>query len=133
VGCVVLLVDDDAAFRGLAARILTSWGHEVVEAGSVEETLELAAERHPGVAVVDVGLADGNGFTLTRQLVSPPFSLRVVLISTEPAAGNATASRRAGAQAFVPKDQLLTGDLRRLLDDDRTTGGPPHEGRRAGC
>ena len=123
-GCVVLLVDDDVAFRGLAARLLTSWGHQVVQAGTVAETLERAGERRAGVAVVDIGLADGDGFTLTRQLVSPPLSLCVVLISTDAAAGNVSAACRAGARGFVSKDQLLTGDLRRLLDDDRRVEHP---------
>ena len=115
-GGVVLLVDDDAAFRGLAARILASWGHRVVEAGTVAEALARAADRRPDVAVVDIGLPDGDGFTLTRDLVAPPFGLYVVLISTDSAAGNASTARRAGAQGFVPKDELLTGDLRRMLD-----------------
>jgi len=123
-GSVVLLVDDDAAFRGLAARILVSWGHDVVEAGTVAETLARAAEKRPAVAVVDVGLPDGDGFELTRRLVAPPFAVRVVLISTDSAAGNASAARRAGAEGFVPKDQLLTGDLRQLLADDPKPTGP---------
>ena len=114
-GAVVLLVDDDVAFRGLAARILMSWGHEVVEAGTVAEALACAAERRPDVAVVDVGLPDGDGFVLTRELVAAPLALCVVVISTDSAAGNASAARRAGALGFVPKDQLLTGDLRWLI------------------
>jgi CheY-like chemotaxis protein len=120
-GRVVLLVDDDVAFRGLAAGILVSWGHEVVEAGTVAEALARAAEHRSDVAVVDVGLPDGDGFELTRQLVAPPLSLRVVVISTDPAAGNASAARRAGALGFVPKDQLLTGDLRLLVDGGHAT------------
>ena len=124
-GGVVLLVDDDAAFRGLAARILVGWGHEVVEAGSVAEAVARAAEHRADVAVVDVGLPDGDGFVLTRRLVAPPLALRVVVISTDSAAGNASAARRAGALGFVPKDQLLTGDLRRLIEGDHcsATGG----------
>ena len=39
----VLVVDDDASFRDLAARVLAGWGHAVVgEAGSVEEALARA-------------------------------------------------------------------------------------------
>ena len=114
----MLLVDDDAAFRGLAARILVSWGHRVVEAGTVAEALARADEHRPDVVVVDVGLPDGDGFELARELVALRLLLRVVVISTDSAAGNASAARRAGAQGFVPKDQLLSGDLRLLVDDD---------------
>src|SRR3954471_4979961 len=53
----VLVVDDDSAFRDLAARVLTGWGHVVVgEAGNVAEALERAAEVRPQAALVDVGL-----------------------------------------------------------------------------
>ena len=38
----ILVVDDDAAVRGLVVRILRSWGHVVIgEAGSVAEALQL--------------------------------------------------------------------------------------------
>jgi CheY-like chemotaxis protein len=125
--CVVLLVDDDAAFRGLAARILTSWGHEVVQAGSAAEALAQVAEHHPGVAVVDIGLPDGDGFELSRELVRSSPLVRVVLISTDSAAGNAFAARRAGADGFVPKDQLITGDLRQWLDSVHRSPGTGDE------
>ena len=67
--CSVLVVDDDASFRDLAARVLAGWGHVVVgEAGSVEEALARAAELRPDTALVDIGLPDGDGFALAQQL-----------------------------------------------------------------
>jgi DNA-binding NarL/FixJ family response regulator len=66
--------------------------------------------------VVDIGLPDGDGFALTQQLIALPFAPRVVLISTDSAAGNISAASRAGALGFIPKDQILKGDLRRLID-----------------
>jgi CheY-like chemotaxis protein len=122
---VVLLVDDDVAFRGLAARILVGWGHDVVEAGSVAEALARVAEQGPQAAVVDVDLPDGDGVALARQLAAPPGALRVVLVSTDPAACSASVAHRAGAQSFVAKDQLLAGDLHRLLEDAVSTANGP--------
>ncbi len=113
---LVLVVDDDAAFRGLAARIVTGWGHEVIEAGSVAEAVTQVVARRPCAAVVDLGLPDGDGFSLTQQLVALANPPRVILISTDSAAGNRSAAARAGALDFVPKDQLLRGPLRELLD-----------------
>jgi CheY-like chemotaxis protein len=123
---LVLVVDDNAAFRGLAVRILVGWGHQVIEADTVAEALSQAVEHRPGAAVVDIGLPDGDGFALARQLAALPFAPRVVLISTDSAAGNRSAASRAGALGFVPKDEMLRGDLRRLIDDDWTPPvGPP--------
>src|SRR4051794_30783161 len=49
----VLVVDDDASFRRLAARVLCGSGHVVVgEAGSVEEALMRAVELRPDTALV---------------------------------------------------------------------------------
>jgi CheY-like chemotaxis protein len=114
----VLIVDDDAIFRRLIAGILSGWGHIVVgEAGGVEEALARALELRPEIALVDVGLPDGDGFSLTRQLSTMPWGLQVVLISTDADAASVPATRRAGASGFVPKDKLSGPALRRLIED----------------
>ena len=113
----MLVVDDDASFRDLATRVLVGWGHAVVgEASSVEEALARAAEVRPDTALVDVGLPDGDGFLLTRQLRELPWPLRIVLISTDSDRANAPAAERAGASGFFPKDELSGSALRLLLE-----------------
>jgi CheY-like chemotaxis protein len=118
VPCSVLVVDDDSAFRDLAARILTGWGLVVVgEAGTVASAVDFAVELHPDVALVDVGLPDGDGFALTERLVSLPRSVRVILISSDADSVSVRAAERAGAQGFVGKDDLSGQELRRLLEN----------------
>jgi CheY-like chemotaxis protein len=113
----VLVVDDDAEFRDLATRILTSWGHSVIgEAGSVAEALAQAATLRPDVALVDIGLPDGDGFSLTEQLVAMPWAVRVVLISSDADRTNLQAAQRAGADSFLPKDELSSVALRQLIE-----------------
>lgn len=112
----VLVVDDDPAFRDLAARLLRDWGHRVVgEAGTVAEALVRAAESWPEAALVDVALPDGNGFDLAVRLVSLPRPVRVVLVSADGDPAFAAAAHRAGAAGFFPKDQLTDAALRRLI------------------
>jgi DNA-binding NarL/FixJ family response regulator len=114
----ILVVDDDASVRGLVVRILRSWGHvEIGEAGSVAEALELADARRPGTVLVDVGLPDGDGFSLTRQLRARPWAMRVVIFSSDADPANVVAAERAGAIGFFPKDELLSPELRRLVED----------------
>ena len=114
----VLVVDDDAIFRRLIGGILSGWGHTVVgEAAGVEEALARAVELRPDVALVDVGLPDGDGFALTRRLCAMPWPLRVVLTSTDADASSVAATRRAGASGFLPKDKLSGPGLRRLIED----------------
>jgi DNA-binding NarL/FixJ family response regulator len=113
----VLIVDDDAAFRGLATRILTSWGHMVVGvAGTVAEALVRADELRPDMVLVDIGLPDGDGFALAEQLKVLPWPMRVVLISSDADGANAAAAERAGASGFVPKDEMPGLVLRQLIE-----------------
>jgi CheY-like chemotaxis protein len=117
VACSVLVVDDDASFRDLAARVLNGWGHEVVgEAASVADALARAFELRPEVALVDIGLPDGDGFDLSVQLRAMPRPPRVVLISSDADRANAAAALRAGACGFLPKRDLPGPALRRLLE-----------------
>jgi CheY-like chemotaxis protein len=114
----VLVVDDDAIFRRLIGGILSGWGHTVVgEATGVQEALTRAREVQPDTALVDIGLPDGDGFSLTRQLCAMPWPLQVVLISTDADAASVPAIRRAGASGFLPKHSLSGPALRRLIED----------------
>ena len=117
-GSLVLIVDDSAAFRSLASRILDSWGYEVIEAAGVEAALVLAEERHPQTVLVDIGLPDGNGFLLTKQLLGLPWRMNVIIVSTDSDAGNESAAKRAGAAAFFPKDKIMSTDFRRLVSEE---------------
>jgi CheY-like chemotaxis protein len=113
----VLVVDDDAGFRDLATRILTGWGHTVVgAAASVAEALAQATELRPDTILVDIGLPDGDGFALTELLVAMPWEVRVVLISSDADRATLQAALRAGADSFLPKDELAGVAMRELIE-----------------
>jgi len=119
----ILVVDDDAAVRGLIVRILRSYGHQAVaEAGSVADALTRAAALAPDVVLVDIGLPDGDGFDLTRRLRTRSPDVRVVLFSSDADRTNVAAAERAGAVAFLPKDELSSPALRQLLTGDEGVG-----------
>ncbi|MCW3064435.1 MAG: response regulator receiver protein [Solirubrobacterales bacterium] len=112
----VLVVDDDPVFRGLARRVLVAGGLIVVaEVATVAEAIAAAHQLRPSAALVDVGLPDGDGIELACVLVALPWRPRVVLTSTDPDAASAEDVRRSGAGAFVPKDELPSAPLVRLL------------------
>jgi DNA-binding NarL/FixJ family response regulator len=112
----VLVVDDDPAFRGLAVRMLTAAGLNVVgEAGCAEDALAAAVELRPAGALVDVDLPDRSGIALALDLSSLPWRPRVVLTSVDADAARPDDVRRVGALAFVHKSQLPNGALARLL------------------
>jgi DNA-binding NarL/FixJ family response regulator len=112
----VLVVDDDPVFRTLAGRLLAASGLTVIgEAATVSAALLAAASGEPAAVLVDVGLPDGDGFTLASQLTALPWEPYVVLTSADPDVGNADDVRRSGARAFVHKADLPNAPLARLL------------------
>jgi CheY-like chemotaxis protein len=120
----ILVVDDDTAVRGLIVRILRSGGHVVVaEAGSVAEALTRAEALRPDVALVDIGLPDGDGFSLTRQLRAMATEIRVVVFSSDADPANTASAQRAGAVGFLPKDELSSLALERLITDEADGDG----------
>jgi DNA-binding NarL/FixJ family response regulator len=114
VGRTVLVVDDDASFRALAARLLQGWGYDVIgQASSVAEASTLVSRLRPDLALVDVALPDGSGFALAAALAAG--RTPVVLISSDSDPSFSRAAERAGARGFVPKDELSSDTLDQLL------------------
>jgi len=112
----VLVVDDDAAFRGLARRLLIAAGlHVVGEADGVATAIAAARELRPDAALVDLRLGDGDGITLAGALTAMEWRPRVVLTSTHPDGASDEDVRRCGAGGFFPKDQLVGAPLKELL------------------
>jgi len=112
----ILVVDDDLAFRALATRTLTSWGYAVIaEAGTVAEALASTGRLEPEVVLLDIGLPDGDGFTLAQSLTTLPWRPRIVLMSADPRSTTDAAARGIGAAGFVFKEDLF-GSLRALIE-----------------
>jgi len=66
----VLVVDDEIASGVLLTEILTLEGFSVRVARSGNEALTIAKEFLPGIALLDVGLPDMNGFALAKRFRS---------------------------------------------------------------
>jgi CheY-like chemotaxis protein len=115
----VLVVDDDADFLSLAARLLKQLGvAEIVTATDAASAIAKAATTRPEAMLVDIGLPDRDGIDLAQELAALPWSPRVVLTSIDRDPwGGMEDPDRDGRLAFVPKDELANGGLRRLLLD----------------
>ena len=66
----LLVVEDHEPTLAVLARLLRRHGHEVSTANSVKSALVLAASRTFDFVVSDLGLPDGDGADLMRQLTS---------------------------------------------------------------
>lgn len=67
----LLLVDDEPELLKMVAGILKDAGFEnIVVAASVKEGVAEAKKEKPDLAILDVMLPDGDGFSLMQQLRS---------------------------------------------------------------
>ncbi|HOX31851.1 MAG TPA: fused response regulator/phosphatase [Spirochaetales bacterium] len=64
----VLVVDDSAANRAFFAQVLEEEGYRILQAGSGEECLELAARERPVLILLDVVMPGIDGFEALRRL-----------------------------------------------------------------
>jgi DNA-binding NarL/FixJ family response regulator len=113
--CTVLIVDDDAQFRRVAAELLADRGYRVVgEAGSAADGLALAEELRPDAMLVDVNLPDGDGLSVAARLPAND-GPRVLLTSTDASATTDRLVRGSGAAGFLSKADLTYAALDRYL------------------
>jgi DNA-binding NarL/FixJ family response regulator len=112
----VLIVDDHAAFRAGARRLLQLEGFDVLgEAADGASALEAARRLHPDVVLLDIGLPDVDGFAVAEQLAAQDDPPAVVLISTRAAAAYGRRLERCGARGFIAKAELSGACLAALV------------------
>lgn len=117
----ILVVDDCADFRDLAARILRSDGLDVVgTASSSAEAIANVAALRPDVALVDVHLGADSGFDLARRLDADDHAgaTAVILMSSHSEADLAELLAESPAAGFVPKERLSGAAVRAVLASD---------------
>ena len=64
----ILVVEDHCATRTFLADNLAADGYDVIEAEGVSEARHLLARAFPDLAIVDLGLADGDGLELLTEV-----------------------------------------------------------------
>jgi CheY-like chemotaxis protein len=113
----VLVVDDDASFRRVAAALLRARGYEVVgEAADAREALLAADALSPAAILLDVHLPDQNGVFLAADLRSVVPGVRILLTSADAEAVWLEHHPPSKGITFVAKSDLVTTNLGPLLD-----------------
>ena len=99
----VLLIDDHAPSRAIVAETVAAEGGQVVGNGSrVEDALHLVERYRPDVAILAVGLSDGDGVEAAHQVMKTcPCPLVLLTSRTEVAV--AARAAEAGILGFLAK------------------------------
>jgi DNA-binding NarL/FixJ family response regulator len=114
VAVTVLIVDDHAAFRASARKLLELDGFDVVgEAADGAGALELVDRLNPELILLDVALPDLSGFEVAERLA--PGRSKIVLTSSRAQRDLGRRVQHSGALGFIPKDELSGEGLDRLL------------------
>lgn len=112
-------MDDDPAFRRLAARMLADAGLELAgEAADAASGFAAALDVRPDAVLVDLRLPDRDGLELAHELLTLPWKPRVVLTSSDAdAATTAAANGLDPVVPFVPKQDLPNATLAGLFGE----------------
>lgn len=99
---VVIVVEDDAQIQRFVVTALESEGCIAHEADSIKRGLIEAGTRKPDLLVLDLGLPDGNGVDLIRDLRAWS-DIPVIVLSARLAEADKIAALDAGADDYLIK------------------------------
>lgn len=109
----VMVVDDDPAIRRFLRIALRTRGYTVFEAGSGRAALAATSSVRPDVLILDLGLPDGDGVEVTRQLRHRD-QIPILVLSVRDQEVDKISALEAGADDYLTKP-FSVGELHARL------------------
>jgi two-component system KDP operon response regulator KdpE len=122
-GANLLLVEDDAETRRSIAAFLRARGHSVRETGSAADALLQFASARPDLLLLDLGLPDGDGTAIVRQ-VRREATTPILIVSARDREADKIAALDAGADDYVTKPVGMGELAARIQAVLRRAAGP---------
>lgn len=110
----LLVVDDEPAIRRLLRTTLASQSWRILEAGTGENALRIAAETPPDLVLLDLGLPDHDGVEVLKRLRQASPTLPIVILSVRDDERGKVAALEAGADDYVTKPFSMAELIARL-------------------
>ena len=98
----ILIVEDEADIRRFVRLTLETEGHTVHEATTLQRGLIEAGTRRPDLVVLDLGLPDGDGVDMIRDLRTWS-AMPIIVLSARSAEASKIAALDAGADDYLVK------------------------------
>lgn len=98
----VLVVDDEIEIRRFLRASLTVHGNTVFETSSGQEALRMAVDHRPDLMILDLGLPDMDGVTVTRR-VREWSKMPIIILSVRSQEQDKIQALDAGADDYLTK------------------------------
>ncbi len=118
----ILLVEDDKSIVANLAQFLTSEGYEVKNASGQSGALKLIDEEKFDLALLDVSLADGNGFSLCSA-IKKDHNIPVIFLTASGDEYSTVTGFELGADDYIAKPFRPRELATRIKNILRLTGG----------
>lgn len=120
----ILIVDDDKTIRNNLRQLLEG-KYQILESSGVAETLEIVGRNPVDLCLLDVNLADGNGFDLCRTIRNQHF-MPIIFVTVNDDEDSLTKGLLCGGDDYVTKpfsfvelDLRIMAQLRRVQYQNR--------------
>ena len=114
----VMVVEDDAPVRHLITASLSAEDYTVIVALTAAEAVQLSATRNPDMILLDLGLPDGDGVEVIRQ-VRLWTETPIIVISARDEDADKIEALDAGADDYLTKPFSVAELLARLRSTQR--------------
>jgi CheY-like chemotaxis protein len=126
----ILLIEDNSQNRYLATFLLENRGHQVIQAASGPEGLDLAGRTPPDLILLDIQLPVMDGYAVAQALRQNP-ALRhvpIVAVTSYAMVGDRERILTAGCTGYIEKPinpETFVGEVEQCLTARSPGGGGP--------
>ena len=99
----ILVVDDEQNIRDGSERVLKRVGYEVLKASTGSEALDLMAEQHIPIILLDLKMPGMDGMDVLKRIRQLDESILVIVITGFATVETAIEAMKLGAYDFIPK------------------------------
>lgn len=103
----IILLEDEPILREELVDFLIECGHTVDAAGRLAEFNSLFTSERHAIALIDIGLPDGNGLDLVQQLRARKMNLGIIVLTARTSLSDRLEGLEKGADHYLAKHTSL--------------------------